>query len=65
MVARNVALHFFGDYMTLEWRLVHVLSAIASLLVLSSAFAASDQIRNAPQTKPATLSFGGMNYLHR
>ncbi len=51
--------------MTLEWRLVHVLSAIASLLVLSSAFAASDQIRNAPQTKPATLSFGGMDYLHR
>ena len=51
--------------MTLQWRLVHVLSAVASLLIFSSAFAASDQIKNAPQTKPATLSFGGMDYLHK
>jgi hypothetical protein len=51
--------------MAFQSRLIHAVAAIASALVFSSAFAASDRVDNSPQTKAATVSFGGMSYMHR
>jgi hypothetical protein len=51
--------------MVFQSRLLRTVAAIASVLVFSSAFAASDRTNNLPQTKAATFSFGGMNYMHR
>ena len=45
-------------------RVYHCLPGVAALLLLGIAFAASGQMKNAP-VKAATLSFGGMDYIHR
>lgn len=44
--------------------LVHGL-ALASLVVFSNAFGASDPIESSPPFRAATLSFGGIDYVHR
>ena len=51
--------------MDLESRLVNAVAVIASVLVVSSALAASERTNNSPQTNAAVLSFSGMNYIHR
>ena len=51
--------------MAFRSHLVQTVAAIASVLVLSSAFAASDRTNNSLQTQAATLNFGGTNYMHR
>ena len=51
--------------MVSQLRLIHAVAAIASTLVFSNALAASDQANKSPQTKAATLSFGGTSYVHR
>lgn len=51
--------------MAFRSHLVQTVAAIASVLVLSSAFAASDRTNNSLQTQAATLNLGGTNYMHR
>jgi hypothetical protein len=51
--------------MTFQSRLLACVAAIASLLVFSSVLAASNETKNAPQTQADSLTFGGMEYLHR
>ncbi len=51
--------------MSIQPRLLACVAAIASLLIVSSVLAGSNEPKNAPQTKADALVFGGIQYLHR